>query len=206
MTEDGICDRSRWSAVFNSSLTSTMLDEGKESRGRDGGSLKGRHTVLCVVELLCWTTQDAATETHLIKKTTWTILGYWIGLTSASAGSSEFSSSVSNSSTARLTDPRLLANISWMKHKQLEETNKPASKRNVQYNRDSLGLSYLEAVLIWHKLLCFALVAPLGCSPRCLRGQSAPRGFVGTFTQVHVRYTCTHVIRYKVLELEKHRV
>lgn len=43
----------------------------------------------------------------------------WLVLTSASAGSSEFSSSVSSSSSARLTDPRFLRNINCVTHEQI---------------------------------------------------------------------------------------
>lgn len=39
--------------------------EGKESRGGDGGSHKGRHTVLCVVELLYCTSLNKQLELYL---------------------------------------------------------------------------------------------------------------------------------------------
>lgn len=74
------------------------------------------------------------------------------------------------------------------------------------HHHRSVGLRYLEAVLIRHKLLRFALVGPLCCGPGCLRGQQAPRGFIGTFAQVHVRHTRAYIISDKVLELWKQQV
>lgn len=136
---------------------------------------------------------------------------YWytdISLTSASAGSSEFSSSVTSSSMPRLTEPRFFKNINWT-HKQWEKSVKqtPISREfkvvptDSQRYHNALCLLYLEAVLISYEVVCFALVDALRLGSGCLRRYRAPCGFIGTFTQVQVCHMCTYFISDKVLEL-----
>lgn len=122
-------------------------------------------------------------------------------VTSVSAGSSEFSSSVSSSSTPRLTVPRLLANISWTSTEKRElKAGKLGPPQPIETRRLVI-FSHLEAVLIRHELLRLALVDALGRGAGQLRGQGAPCGFAGTFAQVQLRHAGADVVRDEVLQL-----